>query len=220
MWRWRLLMVAALLALPARSEPRGQYLLGDVIQCGNLIYAGNKTSRCFSARFLQRLSLETNIETDGKFTPVRLAGKELYHYPFCVMTGEGGFKLTEPERVNLRNYLTRGGFLLASAGCSDQSWAAAFRREIKSVFPKEELKTLPASHPVFRTVYEITSVQTAHGRKTTLEGLHLNGRLVVVFSQDGLNDTEHAKDCCCCGGDEVLNCEFINVNAVAYALLH
>ena len=33
------------------------------------------------------------------------ADKELFRYPFAIMTGEGGFTLTEAERENLRRYL-------------------------------------------------------------------------------------------------------------------
>ena len=219
MARYTLCLVVPMLSAIAHAQT--DRLSGDLVRCANLIYAGTKTSRCFSDRFLQRVSLETNIETDGKFTPVKLASKDIYQHPFAVMTGEGSFALTDAERVNLKNYLTRGGFLLASAGCSDPGWAAAFRREIARVFPDHKLEALQLTHAVFHTVYDIGSIETSHGRfKGKIEGLTLDSRLAVVFSSDGLNDTEHAQNCCCCGGDEILNAEYINVNVLAYALLH
>ena len=46
---------------------------------------------------------------DRKFTPVKLAGKELFDFPFAIMTGEGVFALPEAERKNLRAYLVRDG---------------------------------------------------------------------------------------------------------------
>ena len=36
-----------------------------------------------------------------------------------------------------------------------------------------------------------------------LEGLEINGRLVMVYSKEGLNDVANAKGCCCCGGNEI-----------------
>jgi hypothetical protein len=48
----------------------------------------------------------------------------------------------------------------------------------------------------------------------------VNGKLALVFSADGLNDTANAKNCCCCGGNEIVQAEFLNVNLLAYALLH
>ena len=47
-----------------------------------------------------------------------------------------------------------------------------------------------------------------------------NGKLVVVYSSDGLNDTSHTEGCCCCGGNEIQNSMEINANTLAYALLH
>ena len=52
-----------------------------------------------------------------------------------------------------------------------------------------------------------------------LEAYSLNGRIALIFSSDGLNDTAHAENCCCCGGDEIDRAEFINANVLAYALL-
>ena len=48
--------------------------------------------------------------------------------------------------------------------------------------------------------------------------MSIGGRLGVVYSQDGLNDTPHTEGCCCCGGSELANAVEINVNILAYAL--
>ena len=42
----------------------------------------------------------------------------------------------------------------------------------------------------------------------------------MIYSVDGLNDTSHTTGCCCCGGNEITNCNQINVNILAYALLY
>jgi len=140
------------------------------------------------------------------------------------MTGEGAWRLTEKERINLRYYVENGGFLVASAGCSDPEWVRSFRSEFARAFPGRTLARIPLSHPLFRTVYLIRSLETSqrrHGpQAAALDGLFHKGRLVLVFSSHGLNDTAHAENCCCCGGDEIANAEFVNVNLLAYALLH
>jgi hypothetical protein len=198
---------------------------GDHVQCANLVYAGTKSSVCFSDRFMKRLQMETKIQTARKFTRVKLDdAKQLCNYPFAIMTGEGGFTLPERERVNLRYYLQHGGFLVASAGCSNPEWGRSFKREFAKVFPGAQLKSIPLSHRIFRTAYVVRSLDTSHGspgsKGATLEGYTINGRLALVFSQDGLNDTSHADNgCCCCGGDEINNAEFINANLLAYALM-
>lgn len=222
-----LLFAAPLLAFTTFARPQSgdkTPLRGDRVQCANLTYAGNKTSKCYSDRFLKRLELETHIKTEANFRSVRLDSRELSNYPFAIMTGEGAFTLTEKDRVQLRYYLTHGGFLLASASCSDPAWVRSFRAEFARVFPNQKLTRLTVAHPIFRTVYKIDSLATTHGRSgpdgATLESYSIKGKVVMVFSSDGINDTAHTDNCCCCGGDEVDRAEYINVNVLAYALLH
>ncbi len=220
--------LAALLSLNvslARAGGQDDRINGNRVQCANLVYAVNKSSVCFSDRFLKRLEAQTKVLTEARFSKVKLdSSRQLAGYPFAVMTGEGGFTLTEKERINLRYYLTHGGFLLASAGCSDPDWIRSFRGEFARLFPGRAMHKIALSHPMFRTVYKIGSLETSHQRHgpqaAALEGFATNGKLVLVFSPDGLNDTAHAENCCCCGGDEITNAEFINVNLLAYALLH
>ncbi len=197
---------------------------GRRVQCANLVYAGNKTSQCFSDRFLTRLAADTKIQTDPHFVKTRLDSSALCRFPFAIMTGEGPFTLTGKERTALRYYLTHGGFLLASAGCSDPRWIRSFRGEFAQLFPAQKWTPLPLSHPLFRTVYKIDDLSTKNGLLGTsvakLEAISMRGRVVALFSANGLNDSTHAINCCCCGGDEIEKAEFINVNALAYALLY
>ena len=188
------------------------------VQVANLVYARSKSSKCFADHFLLRADQESTISTSRRFHAVKLSSDELFDYPFVIMTGEGAFQLPDDERSNLRTYLEGGGFLLASAGCSSKEWDRSFRREIKSVFPEASLRPIGFDHPVFHTVYDINSLQVRHGKPLPIEALTIVGRLAVFYSADGLNDTGHVKGCCCCGGNEIVNCEQINVNVLAYAL--
>jgi len=210
----------SLSAEDARPLAQREQRLG-VVKCANLVYANNKSSVCFSDQFLAQAAKDTNTKTTGKFTAIRADEVELYEYPFAVMTGEGAFVLTAAQRDNLKNYLTRGGFLLASAGCSSPEWAASFNREIKTIFPTLEMKKLEMSHELFRTVYEIKELTAKRNSTPHLSGLEIDGKIVVVFTEDGLNDTANAgPNCCCCGGNEIRNAKLINVNLLAYALTH
>lgn len=136
------------------------------------------------------------------------------------MTGEGDFRLSDTEREGLNRYVRRGGFLLASAGCSSTDWDRAFRREMATVFAEHPLEPIGMEHPIFHTVYEIRELKTAHGKPRPLVGISLGGRLGIVYSPDGLNDTSHTEGCCCCGGNEIVNAVEVNVNTLAYALTY
>ncbi len=201
------------------SETEGQGL----IRCANLIYGQNKSSVCFSDEFLVEIQKETNIRTHRRFSPVKLGSADLFDHPFSVMTGEGAFSLTTEQRTNLRDYLELGGFVVASAGCSSKSWNESFKREIGQVLPDHELVILDADHPVYHTVYDIKSskYKSSAEKLPELYGLEIDGRMVLIWSPDGLNDTANAgPSCCCCGGNEVKAARAVNVNLLAYALTH
>ena len=196
------------------GEPQG------IVQVANLVYAGTKSSKCFSDHFLVKAEKESAISTSRRFHAVKLASDELFAFPLVIMTGEGDFTLLDKERDNLRRFVERGGMLLASAGCSSTEWDRAFRREMAKIFPDNKLTALGLDHAVFHTVYDIAELKAKHGKPKPLEGVSINGRLGVIYSQDGLNDTEHSQGCCCCGGNEITNCLDVNVNILAYALTY
>lgn len=191
-----------------------------LLQCGNLIYAGNQSSVCFADRFLSDVAQQTNLRVNKKFCPVRLDAEAVFDYPFCVMSGNENFTLAEKERKQLRKYLAQGGFLLVSPGCSDEKWDKSFRQEMKVCFPEYALKPISMSHPMFSLVNQIPRLTDKHGKGAVLEGLEINGRLVMVYSKEGLNDVANAKGCCCCGGNELRDPARINVNVFTYAVLY
>lgn len=218
--------ILAATALRSSASGTGPYAPNSdshqgVVQCANLIYGRNKSSVCFSDEFLAQIQKDTHVRTNRRFCPVKLDSDELFGYPFAVMTGEGTFSLTEPQRQNLRSYVMRGGFLVASPGCSSSSWDASFRAEFRKVFPKQKLEKLPMSHPIFHTVYDIEKLKTKGSGSGHLEALEIDGKIVLIYSSDGLNDTGNAgPGCCCCGGNEILNAKQVNANLLAYALTH
>lgn len=196
------------------GEPDG------IVQVANLIYAGTKSSECFADHFLTQAEKDSAISTSRRLHAVKLASDEIYNFPLLIMTGEGKFTLPDAERENLRQFVEKGGFLLASSGCSSTDWDRSFRKEMALIFQNQKLTQLDLKHPVFHTVYDIEQLKAKHGQPKSLEGISFDGRLGVLYSQDGLNDTAHTTGCCCCGGNELTNSVEINVNILAYALTH
>ena len=192
----------------------------EKIQCGNLIYAGTRSSICFSNKFLSRVSSETNIQVNRSFKDVKLDSNDLFDTPFCIISGENSFNLSKAEQKNLRKYLENGGFLLSSPNCSNKEWDAALRRTFKAMFPDNKFQKIDMDHAIFQMIYPIKSLHLKSGGSTKLEGLFINERLVMVHSKEGLNDVKNAKGCCCCGGNEIKEAQQVNVNILTYALLH
>lgn len=190
------------------------------LECGTLVYSGDQTSVCFADRFLTMTCNETNVEVQLGFKEVELGeANDLFKTPFVVFSGEGNFSLSGGERENLRRFLEQGGFMVASPGCSDSAWDKAFRRELSVIFPDEEMKEVPMTHPAFATVYQIDRLTDKKGNSAKVEGLFLNGRLALVHSPEGLNDVSHADGCCCCGGNEIRQCANVNVNLLTFAIV-
>ena len=195
------------------------------IYCANLIYgpSNGKTSVCFSDAFLKEAGERTHMNTHPGFDQVRLDSAELFDHPFAVMSGEGAFTLTDEQIANLQDYLYTGGFLVASAGCSSNPWSRSFKKLIADAFPDLALKPLGPDHPIYHSVYDITQSNYKSGgpKLPHLDALEIDGRIVLIFSPDGLNDTADAgPNCCCCGGNEVKSARKLNVNILAYALTH
>ncbi len=155
----------------------------------------------------------------------------LFRFPFAIFSGEGAFELHEAERANLKRYLTSGGFLVASPGCSSMAWSESLKKTLGQIFPDQKLEPIPLvddeGHPtpLFASLYEIRSLKTRRkGIEAHLEGLSLDGRLVLVYSTEGLNDTPRAgldptgQECCCCGANEIINAQALNANLLVYAL--
>jgi len=192
------------------------------VEIANLIY-GNEasTSVCFASGFLDLLARETTIRPQRTPVPVEAMSVDLFGHPFAVMTGEGDFTLRDREVEYLRRYLDSGGFILASAGCSNAAWDRAFRREYARIRPDVALRRIPLEHEIFHTVFEIDHILTKRGsREVELLGIEIDGRLALVYSPQGLNDTGNAGGgCCCCGGNEIRNAKYLNANILAYALM-
>ena len=71
------------------GEPDG------VVQVANLVYAGSKSSKCFSDHFLIKAEKESAISTSRRFHAVKLDSADVYGFPLLIMTGEGAFQLTD-----------------------------------------------------------------------------------------------------------------------------
>ncbi len=191
------------------------------LAAATLTYGNRHSADCFSSAFLRLIKEKTGGKAPKQLTETALSDKAaLFAQPFCLLSGQGYFRFTDAERVNLREYLLHGGFLLASAGCSSPAWDASFRDELNETFGARMLTPLPESHPVFHFLFDCTPLVLQKGQKEAqLYGLFLDETLVLIYSPEGLNDTASIPDCCCCTGNEIKNSAQLNANILLYALL-
>jgi hypothetical protein len=138
----------------------------------------------------------TGLDVDPRYEFVDISSESFFSYPFVFMTGHGNISFTENEVRRLRTYLENGGFLYAD---DDYGMDKAFRREMKKVFPSQELVELPFSHPLYHMQYDFPNgppkTHEHDGKTPQGFGLFVNGRLVVYYTyetnpSDGWADAE------------------------------
>ncbi len=143
--------------------------------------------------FIRQNSL---IDVEPVYEFVDVTSEKFFSYPFVFLTGHGNMSFTDLEIKRLRTYLENGGFIYAD---DDYGMDKAFRREIKRVFPEQELVELPYSFGLYHCQYDFKSgppkTHEHDGKPAQGFGLFHNGRLVLYYTyesnpSDGWNDPE------------------------------
>lgn len=96
-----------------------------------------------------------NLNKDS-YVMVRLDSEELFRYPWGLLSEVGQMTLTDREAANLREYLNRGGFLIADDfDGPNLEW---FQEQMQKVFPDRRFVALTLDNPVFHTFYDIKTL--------------------------------------------------------------
>jgi len=97
---------------------------------------------------------------EGQFNAVVSFDKpqKLGKYPFLFMTGENHFKFDKRQKANLREYITRGGFLLMDdcvVGSGGDFFYQSSYELLEQVFGNRSVQRIPLQHEVFHNVYDL-----------------------------------------------------------------
>lgn len=143
-----------------------------------------------------------NINTRIKAKPatVEPGSPDLLSYPFVHMTGHGNVVFNDNEVTNLRNYVTSGGFLHIDDNYGMDQY---IRKEIKKIFPNNDLVEIPANHQIFQRPYSfpagIPKIHEHDGKRPQAFGIFIEGRLAILYTYetdlgDGWEDPEVNND--------------------------
>lgn len=154
---------------------------------------GNPTSLPNLIKFCNQ-----NINTKIKPKPatVEPGSSDLFSYPFVHLTGHGNVVFNDNEVQNLRNYLTSGGFLHIDDNYGMDKY---IRKEIKKIFPNNELVEIPSTHKIFQGPFSfpngIPKIHEHEKQKAQAFGIFIEGRLALVYTfetdlGDGWEDEE------------------------------
>lgn len=150
---------------------------------------------------MEYLKQNTTIDVDEpKFYSVDISSNDIFDYPFIIITGHGNIEFSETEIIRLRKYCTSGGFIFAD---DDYGMDESFRREIKRVFPNDELKELPFNHKIYTSHFSfpggLPKIHEHDAKPPQGFGIYSDGRLCVFYTYetnitDGWADTKEHDD--------------------------
>jgi hypothetical protein len=143
-----------------------------------------------------------NINTKIKAKPglVEPNNPDLFSYPFVHMTGHGNVVFSDADEKNLRNYLTSGGFLHIDDNYGMDEY---IRKELKKLFPKNDLVEIPGNHPIFQKPFlfanGLPKIHEHDGKRPQAFGIFIENKLVLLYTYecdlgDGWEDPEVHND--------------------------
>jgi hypothetical protein len=107
-------------------------------------------------RFAQLLARLTRMDVRVVEQPVNLDdGIDAFYWPFLISGLVGAWDLTDEQTRALREYLLRGGFLLCDSFYGNDEWDG-FMDGMRRIFPDRPIVELPADHPIFHVVFDLT----------------------------------------------------------------
>jgi hypothetical protein len=116
------------------------------------------------------------------------------------MTGHGNVVFSDSDVTNLRNYLTAGGFLHIDDNYGMDQF---IRKEIKKIFPNNNLVEIPANHPIFQKPFPfpngLPKIHEHDGTRPQAFGIFIDNKLVLLYTYecdlgDGWEDAEVHND--------------------------
>lgn len=141
-----------------------------------------------------------NTKINPKPQTIEVGSSDIFQFPLLHMTGHGNVFFSETDAENLRNYLISGGFLHIDDNYGMQPYIT---KELKKVFPNQELIELPVTHEIFSSVYKfpngLPKIHEHDGKRPQAFGVFNKDRLVLLFTYesdlgDGWEDTEVHND--------------------------
>jgi len=124
-----------------------------------------------------------NTTLKSKPATVEPSSPDLLSYPFVHMTGHGNVVFSAADQNNLRNYMMSGGFLHIDDNFGMDEYV---RKEIKKLFPNNDLVEIPANHAIFQKPNLFASglpkIHEHEGKRPQAYGIFIENRLALLYT--------------------------------------
>jgi len=192
-------------AATVKEIPRG------AVRIARLAHSGDYDSdvHCL-ANVAAMLRDKANIAVVAQEKELKADDPRLFGYPVCFITGHYKFTLTDAQVKALKLYLERGGVLIAEPCCGQKGFEESFRELMKTMFPDNALKELPANHAIYTGAVGVelgemkyrqllaTELKSRGTTRPPIEAITIKGRVAVMFSKYDFT--------CGLEGDRPFNC--------------
>ena len=229
-------------------DPKKRGKAGDIqrglLQVAKLKHTGDWD---VAPRALRNLLIAMNewngLTAAEKHRTIPPTSKDVFRHPVVYMHGRNQFKMSATGINQLRTYLKdRGGLLFADACCGSKEFDTGFRKFVGELFPKAQFKQIPVTHELFTTKIgfnlnakddkyaikrRIPEAENADAKLVTvikkgppiLEGIEIDGRLVVIYSKYDISCALERQASISCSGYLETSAMRIGINILSYALL-
>jgi len=163
--------------------------------------------------FIEGLRRLTRIDVADDSIHLRLTDDRIFDYPWLFAQQVGTWSLSGDEAARLREYIDRGGFLVADDFHGTNDWLV-FITSIRRVFPDRPIMNMPEGDPILHVFYDLDQHTQIPGRRhlyrarngeiaaqmegpATWRGIYDDdGRLIVAinYNMDMGDAWEHADD--------------------------
>ncbi|MFM8890948.1 MAG: DUF4159 domain-containing protein [Planctomycetia bacterium] len=222
---------------PARQEAPDPFDRGQ-IAIAKLKHSGMcDAAPAALANLLRAAARELGVRVDDTPSQIDPLDPSLFRHHLAFMHGRQRFAFDAPRRERLRQFLERGGMVLADSICASQGFTAAFRTEIAALLPAQKLEEIPVDDPIFTAaayggydIREVTLREPTGGdglmnlrkRKVPpkLEGVRIGDRWAVIFSPFDISCALEKQNSLECTGYSREDAEKIALNILLYSLNH
>lgn len=175
-------LIYIILFLPFSLIAQNTYQIATLKYNGGGDWYANPTGLPNLIEFANK-NIGTRIQKESSV--VEAGSIDIFNYPFIYMTGHGNVSFNNTEADNLRKYLLAGGFLHID---DNYGMDPFIRKEMKKIFPNNDLIELPNNHPIFNGKYKfkngIPKIHQHDGKHAKAYGIIYNGRLVCLYSYE------------------------------------
>lgn len=139
---------------------------------------------------LFELARNTSVEVKVEAVPLKPTDPRLFDHPLTMLLGTQAFPpLPDADVARLERYLRSGGILFIDdcSGLEISGFDASVRREIRRIFPRNDLERIGENHVIYRTFFLLRRIAGRVSLQNHLEGISLGEEVTpVLYSRNDL----------------------------------